>query len=134
MAFTPKKGVTPDRADRMAKVLKLRRAGLHYYQIAEKLGISQTLAHKDYKQAIQEITNPIAQDIVDEHRDRIMGLITGLSAKAARGDNKAADSILKLMEYEARLLALFPKDKTQGASKAEADKYIDFIVGGAKDE
>jgi len=89
------------------KVLDLRRAGFTFMRIAEETGYKQASgAQRAYKR-IMDRTKPQA---VEEHRwqelDRLDRMQVALWPRAMKGDDKAINTIVRLMERRARLVGI----------------------------
>ena len=96
------------------KVLDLRRAGFTFQRIAEETGYRQPSgAQRAYKR-IMDRTKPQA---VEEHRwqelDRLDRMQVALWPRAMKGDDKAINTIVRLMERRARLVGIDAPTKIQ---------------------
>lgn len=89
--------------------LNLRRAGLSYERIGEKLGLGKTMAHKLVQQGMEQARQQIVAG-ADELRaievSRLDGMLEKLWPKAAKGDPHSIDRVLKIGERRAKLLGL----------------------------
>ena len=91
------------------QAIDLRRAGLSFTQIAEKVGISRSSAHQLVQQGMEDARRQIAASVDElraEELSRLDGMLAKLYPRAARGDVQAADRVLKIGERRARLLGL----------------------------
>lgn len=89
--------------------LELRRQGLTYRAIGERLGISHPAAYQHVKAALREIAEQsaeTAEEIVNLELERIDRAMVGLDPKIADGDEKAVQAMVKLMDRRARYLGL----------------------------
>jgi len=89
------------------KALELRRAGLAYEGIAERLGYqTRNGAHRAVARVLAR--NPAADvDAVRElETDRLDRLLVAVWPVALKGEPKAVDQVLKIAERRARLLGL----------------------------
>lgn len=117
------KGMTPERRERSAKALVLRKQGMTYAQIGRELGVSEVTAFNDVKKALHEIIREPAEDVRQMELERLdealLRLNTELGAVVkARKDGdigldrsvtaitRITDSQLKIQERRARLLGL----------------------------
>lgn len=96
----------PDAAGRALQAFELRKAGVGYSTIAERLGYG---SEDDARAAVLPL---LAEAVADQSREsvalerlRIDGMLAGLWAKARAGDARAVEQSLKLLERQ-RLLAL----------------------------
>lgn len=93
---------------RAADALALRRAGATFSQIAETLHYhSKADAYRAVVRELRQVGREDAAQILDLELQRLDDLQRALWPKAAtRGDVKAVDSILRIMQHRARLLGL----------------------------
>jgi hypothetical protein len=96
------------------KVLDLRRAGFTFMRIAEEVGYRQASgAQRAYKR-IMDRDKPQAPD---EHRwqelDRLDRLQVALWPRAMKGDDRAINTIIRLMERRASLIGIDAPTKIQ---------------------
>lgn len=59
------------RADQDAEILRLKRTGLTYVQIGERLGISIASVHRGFYRALPTIAEPEATEFRNEHLKRL---------------------------------------------------------------
>lgn len=116
-----------DTAERRAFVLKLRKAGATYREIADaavtRFGIDalpggwcDRYAHKDVRRELDKLRNEIAESaegVLALELERLDDLLKGLWGEAARKnpDHGAVDRVLKIMQRRAKLLGLDAPDK-----------------------
>lgn len=123
--------ISKARRERMADALKLREGGATYHQIADQLGISYAQAYADVQDALKEITREAAEDVLEIELMRLDNLFRMAYVKARKGNLKAIDTALKVMDRRARLLGL---DKPEGANGAQLDSMREaysqmFLLG-----
>jgi hypothetical protein len=97
------------RLKRLAEALELRRAGLGFEEIGQRLGIQKSQAHRDVSRALDEARAQIrasADEMKTEDLSRLDALMTGLWPRARKGEAVAVDRVLKIMERRAKLLGL----------------------------
>lgn len=136
-------------AERRAFVLRMRKAGATYAEIAEAAlrqygpeqlpnGWDERYAYKDVKRELDKLRNEIgdsAETVLTLELQRLDDLLKGLWPLAARKDPdlKAVDRILRLMERRARLLGLDAPSKQEITGK-DGEPLISptqFVVKGA---
>jgi len=91
------------------KALQLRKAGASFRAIAEALGVSKTAAHKAVHRALDRLdhgTDEYAKRTLKLELERLDEMFLGVYPRAKRGDEKAINSALKIMERRARYLGL----------------------------
>ena len=101
-------------ADRRAKALELRKAGMTYKTIAEQTGVSETQARKDIETSIKAIYKEPAEQVLTLETERLDRLFFESYRLAISTDTntdpvdkqRAANTCLKIMERRARLLGL----------------------------
>jgi hypothetical protein len=103
-------------AQRRKSAVELRVAGRTYVQIAAELGVSKQRAYQAVAEAVAEV-NANCRESAEELRrvecERLDALQIAFWDKAAAGDVKAADVVLKVMNRRARLLGLDAPTRTQ---------------------
>jgi transcriptional regulator len=102
-----RKTIKPEVLDREIEVVKLRRGGLTWDLIAERIGYkSASAAHAAYqraaKRAVQDDIDAIRQ-IENERLDIAQSAIWG---KVLAGELSAVQTLIRLMERRAKLLGL----------------------------
>jgi DNA-binding Lrp family transcriptional regulator len=96
-------------AELAPQVLDLRKQGYNYREIAERLGISVSTAHKHVTKmlaALREKTVEIADDVLRMELDRLDTMLAGVWTAATAGDTNAIDRVLKIMERRSKYLGL----------------------------
>jgi len=91
------------------RALALRTTGLCYARIAEAMGLSESGARMCVVRAIGRLEAEVSEAASEVKRlelERLDRMQTALWAKAAKGDTKAIDSSLRVMERRARLVGL----------------------------
>lgn len=92
---------------RQLEALELRKQGLGYQAIADRLGYKNV---SSAYQAVQAILKATLREPADELRrieaERLDSLMTAVYRRAQDGDEKALDRVLRVMERRARLLGL----------------------------
>ena len=129
--------------ERRREALDLRRSGLSFEQIGERLGITRQAAYKHVSKALDKLAEE-SSDSADKLRalelERLDKLLLGCYADAATGDLRAVDRALRIIERRAKLLGLDAPSKiasttpdgegTQGifvlpAQAASVDEWLD---------
>ncbi|KRV48793.1 hypothetical protein AQ490_23265 [Wenjunlia vitaminophila] len=94
---------------READAVELRRQGKTYQQIADALGVSRRTAWRRVQAALAARARETVADrdaLIGEHLAYIETVLEGLLPKAAKGDARAAEVVLKALERHAKLLGL----------------------------
>lgn len=117
---TPSKGAhkDPATAERWAKALEYRKAGVAYAVIAERLGYADhTGARYAVEKAIATLVREPAEEVRTLELERLDRMMLGLYEKATKGHEGAVDRVLRIMDRRAKLLGLdhAPKDDTRQA-------------------
>lgn len=95
--------------DRKAEALRLRRYGFTYSQIAEQLGCALSTAHSYVMGALEETRTLLKEDadaIRDMELSRLDAMLPKFLSKAMAGDDRAAKTVLSIMERRAKYLGL----------------------------
>lgn len=98
-----------ERADRTRRALELRRDGLSYPAIAERIGVSLGQAHADVQAGLKRIGVESAETAIELRSIELARLdrVVELATKAAEGgDVRALGVILRAIEVRAKLLGL----------------------------
>lgn len=96
------------------KVLELRRAGFTFQRIAEEVGYASP---SGAQRALERIMTRHLPQAIEEHRwqelDRLDRMQVALWPRAMKGDDKAINTIVRLMERRARLVGMDAPTKIQ---------------------
>ena len=92
---------------RALQVRTMRLAGFTYQQIAEKYKISVDTVRRDLERINVEFPEMAARQIVAEQDAQLVEMFRPFFLKAVAGNDKAANTALKIMEHRARLFNLF---------------------------
>lgn len=115
----PRRGMTPKRAERAAKVVALHDGGATFDVIAKQLGISRTQARLDYDKAMDEAKPDAARTVFAKLDRRYNRLHAAYWKRALEGDIKAARLII---DVNTKLAALWG---VEGAIKLDVE-----VTGG----
>jgi len=88
------------------KALELRKAGLTYEHIAKELEMSKTGVWKAVQRGLAKYTIEPAQDLIKLETSRLDAMQAAMWRHARRGNLKAVDRTLRVMERRSRLLGL----------------------------
>lgn len=124
--------------ERRQLAVVLRRSGLTYPRIAERMQCTPQNAHKLVKAALADARSRLAED-TDMLRalecERLDALQHALWERAAQGQPMAILGVLKLMEQRARLLGLYQAAEAPPAAQLVAELLAKLVVvGGPKRE
>jgi hypothetical protein len=96
------------------KVLDLRRQGISYEKIHRITGLSISGAHAMVKRVMERLTeyaNETADEIKKQELLRLDEMQAALYKKAVKGDIRAIDAVLRIMQRRAKLLGLDEPEK-----------------------
>lgn len=115
--------------NRALKARTLRLAGFTYKQIGAKLGISIDTVSRDLHRIRVEFPEQTARMIVAEQDQQLVEMFKPFFLKAVAGNDKAANTALKIMEHRARLFNLFdlPQDAGQKAAEDKLNELMRTI-------
>jgi hypothetical protein len=107
MAKSRPSRITPEILEREAEVLKLRRGGLTFDMIAERVGYKDPSgAHQAYVRACKRIIYSEVEELRKVEADRLDIAQAALWSKVLQGDVAAVNSFLRVMERRAKLFGL----------------------------
>jgi hypothetical protein len=90
-----------------AKVLDLRRAGFTFQRIAEEVGYNQASgAQRAYNRIMARNIPQAPEEHRQQELDRLDRMQVALWPRAMKGDDKAINTIIRLMERRARLVGI----------------------------
>lgn len=112
---------------RAEKTYSLRLAGFTYRQIGDKLNIGVDTVRKDIDRMKVEYPETTARELVAEQRAKLVEMMKPQYLKAAGGDRKAAELMLKMMDHEAKLFRLYEQDQDNG-QQAASEGLARFMV------
>lgn len=112
---------------RAEKTYSLRLAGFTYRQIGDKLDIGVDTVRKDIERMRVEFPETTARELVAEQRAKLVEMMKPQYLKAAGGDRKAAELMLKMMDHEAKLFRLYEQDQDNG-QQAASEGLARFMV------
>lgn len=120
-----------DRNRRVRDALELRKAGVPYQAIAERLGWkSSASAYKAVKKALEDQINEPAEELRQMEIERLNHLLMLIWAKIQQGDMRSIEQALRVME---RISTLRGMDQAQKMSDAQAGGVL-IVDGQDEDE
>lgn len=128
-----RKGMTPKRAARVAKVIALYDADHTFAQIANALNVSETQVRNDYRDGIREVYRPAAEERIGKLERQYQTLRRRWWQKAIEGDSKAAEIILKAMRDERALFGLDMPQKHEIAVDGETSTLAEQVTAALND-
>jgi len=120
-----------DRNRRVRDALELRKAGVPYQAIAERLGWkSSASAYKAVKKALEDQINEPAEELRQMEIERLNHLLMLIWAKIQQGDMRSIEQALRVME---RISTLRGMDQAQKMTDAQAGGVL-IVDGQDEDE
>lgn len=93
--------------ERQRQAVELRKAGVGFQVIADKLGYKDhSGAYRAVKAALKKTLQEPADEVRRLELERIDAMLLGVWPRAKSGDDKAIESVLRLMKRRAALLGL----------------------------
>lgn len=92
--------------ERRTQVLRMRRAGHSYAEIATALGITPEVARKDVQRGLSHALQEAATDLVRLEAMRLDAAQAGIWDKVLAGDTTAVREFVRLSERRSRMLGL----------------------------
>jgi hypothetical protein len=97
-----------------AQLLEYCRAGIDHDRIADELGYKNGgVVRAIYWEEINKRITAAADECLAIQLDRVEAIIQGSYSAARKGDDKAAQTVIKAMGHEAKLLGLYFADGLQ---------------------
>ena len=93
--------------DRQVQALELRRTGATYLQIAHALGVAKGSAYRLVAEALVTTLREPAEAVRALELDRLDLLTRKLEPRVNAGDDRAMNTMLKVMDHRAKLLGLY---------------------------
>lgn len=122
------------RAQQQVRALNMKLGGATEREIAEKLGVGKSTAHRYLADALAELKREPAELVIDQELRRLDKMLMALWPKAIRGEEKAIDRVLKLMDRRAKYYALdelaVMKLATDTKSLSAVDAWAKAMLGG----
>lgn len=109
--------ITPEILEKEAEVLRLRRGGLTFDLIAERLGYAHASgAHKAYVNACKRIIQSDLAEYRSTELDRLDMAQASIWNAVLRGDIQAINALIKIISERAKILGLYAPTKTENKS------------------
>jgi transposase len=105
---------------REREALTYRLGGMKLWEIAQKLGVTEAGVSKMLSRTLDATSKEIsekAEELRAVQLERTEMMIRGLWSKAMVGDEKAVDTIRKLLERQARLLGIDAPERKEITGK-----------------
>lgn len=132
---------TIEAQERRAKAVQLRRMGWSYTRIAAQLGMTRSSVHKAVTKALTETQKALdleADILRTQELERLDELQSYIWIEASKGNLKAVDRVLKVIERRARLLGLDAPAKiattTPEGDEAAGGVFVVPAPAGSLDE
>lgn len=126
---------------RQVEALSLRRTGLSYSKVGERLKITEQGAYQLVSRGLKAMATELSSEIVQLERIRLDDLLAAIWTRVERGDLDAIDRVLKIAERRAKLegidkqrdaaMMVMPVD-TPDVSKLTADEMHTYFALMAK--
>ncbi len=118
---------------RRAEALGLRRAGLSYRQIGERMGLSLGRAYSLVSEALSQIIHEEATALRDLEASRLDTMQAAIWSRAVTGDLRAIDTALRISARRSRLLGLDLADSGAAIPADEVETLARVYVEAAVD-
>lgn len=118
---------------RAEKVRSLRLAGFTYRQISEKVHVGIDTVKRDWERMQVEFPALATRDLVAEQNGKLVEMMKPHYLRAISGDVKATNTMLKLMDHQAKLFGLYEPELDTGQATAVAalTDLVNAINGAA---
>ncbi|UVK61336.1 helix-turn-helix DNA binding domain protein [Microbacterium phage Gingerbug] len=118
-----------NRASNRNEALRLRKQGLSFDMIGARLGVQGSTASNWVREAIRNAPIEDVEDVRSLELERLDMLLAGNFTSAVRGDVRAGEFVLKVMERRAKYLNL---DQQAQAGLQEVGNLLDRLVFGGE--
>jgi hypothetical protein len=118
------------RAERAGQALDLRKAGLTFREIGDRMGVTEQRAHKIVTQELARLNGKrteSAEAVTRLEIERLNALMSAVWEKAKAGDLAAIDRVLAIMLRRARLLGIDAEKQPPPAGEMTLN-VIEMIV------
>lgn len=115
------------RATRKQEALSMRLAGARNDQIAQALGVHPRTITAWVSDAIKDIPREEAEEMRRLELDRLDALQAAVWRSAMKGDGRAVDRVLAIMDRRAKYLGLYD---AQAEGLAHVESLLDRLIGG----
>jgi len=129
------KAPSPEVLDKEVQVVSLRRQGLTWDQISDRVGYSSPSSSRDaYLRASRRVMRDDLEDIRNLELDRLDVAMSGIWIGVQNGDPQSVLLMLKIMDRRAKLLALdaprrlWTKDTPPEISVEELSQRIQALI------
>jgi hypothetical protein len=103
----PRGGIpNPEVVAKEQEVVKLRRGGLPWDIIGERVGLSPSGAHRAYERSLARVVKEDVDAIRQVETERLDLAQSAIWGKVLQGDNASIQSLIRIMERRAKLLGL----------------------------
>ena len=103
---------------RAEKVRSLRLAGFSYQAIADKLDVSISTVRSDLEKLKTEYPQQTTRELTAEQNAKLVEMMKPQFLKACSGDHRAANTMLKLLDHQAKLWGLYNAEQDNGMQAA----------------
>jgi len=118
----------PEVLEKETEVVKLRRGGLTWDLIAQRVGYSHPASARDaYMRASARIVRDDVEEIRRVEQDRLDMAQTAIWSKVLQGDTQAVNTLIRIMERRAKMFGLDQPTKIQA-------EVITYDAGGINTE
>jgi hypothetical protein len=97
---------SPDTIEKEQEVVKLRRGGLTWDLIGERVGLSPSGAQKAFDRSLARVVKDDIEAIRALETERLDLAQSAIWGKVLQGDNPSIANLLRIMERRARLLGI----------------------------
>lgn len=124
-----RKGKAVETHEREMRALDYRRKGHTYEEISRYMGLGGPgVAYRIIQRAMSKAIVENADEVRAVELDRLDGFLTRLQEKIERGDTKAIDTALRIMDRRAKMLGLDAPTKVQAEVTTHDADSIDGEV------
>lgn len=113
--------------NRALKVRQYRLAGFTYQQIADKLDIGVKTVRADLERIKVEFPQRTIKELTAEQNAKLEMMMQPHYVRACAGDVKATDTMIRLLDHQAKLFGLYEPEVDTG--QAAAQDALNALMG-----
>lgn len=120
---------TVKRNEQMRKVYEMRLAGKTHKEIADEMCIATGTVHGWIKKELERSAPEAREEVRQLEVERLDFMYTKLHPRIEKGDEKAINSALRIMDRRAKLLGLDMPAQIEVTATTDTDKAIQDLIG-----
>ena len=120
--------------ERRKKALTLRLGGATYAEIGDALGVSNWTAWQDIHKSLADIPKAEADQLREEEVARLDRMQRAVWGDALKGDLKAMQMVVKIIDRRAKLLGLDAPQQVELSGEVDLDATVRKILAATEED